>query len=244
MTGPSKTVRQSVALRSGATLSLSNHKGSLRLIPWERAEVEVEARIEAPAYLDGEWAAKLVEATRIEVVGGPEELKIETDSRLAPTPPGADGAPCPFVHYEIRAPRALRIKLRDHESEIEIGGFSGAVEIATHKGTVRLTDFRGELEISTHKATVELADVAIEDDSRVRSFKGTISILLARPQGLSLVVDLAKKAVFHGDFEGQVDEKVGGGLESSLAGGGPRLRIESQSGEIWLSCRSPEAVLA
>jgi hypothetical protein len=243
MTGPTKTVRQTAALRSGATLTVSNHKGSLRLTPWERAEVEVEARIEAPAYLDGEWAAGLVEATRIEVGGSPEELTIETNFRRAPKPPGEESVPSPLVHYEIRAPRALRLKIRDHESGIEIGNFSGAVEIATHKGSVRLAGFHGELEITTHKGSVELADVVIENDSRVRSFKGRISIHLARQQGLSLVVDLAKKAIFHGDLEGQVREQAGGGLKSLLAGGGPRLLIESQGGEIWMSCPSSEGVL-
>jgi hypothetical protein len=243
MNGPSKTVRQAAALKSGATLSVRNHKGSVRLTPWEREEVELEARIEAPDYLDAGTAAQLVEATRIEVGGGAASLTVDSDSRRAPAPRGSESAPAPLIHYAIRAPHALRLKVEDHESEIEIGGFSGAAEIATHKGSVRLAGFSGELEISTHKGTIELSDVAIGGDSRVRSYKGSVSIGLVPARGLSLVVDLAKKAVFQGDLEGQVRRQVGGQLESSLAGGGPKLRIESQSGEVRLYCPRSEGVL-
>ncbi len=243
MTQATRTVSQTSALRSGATLTVDNHKGSCHMIPWDREEVEVVARIEAPAYLAAEWAVLLVDATRIELAGDGAELTVAADSLRAPAPPGEERAPTPIVHYEIRAPRALRFFIRDHESDIEIGGFSGAVEIATHKGTVHLAGFRGELEIRTHKGAVELEDVVIEDDSWVRSFKGRISFRMARPQGLSLTMNLAKKAIFHGDFGGRAHEQAGGELETPLAGGGPRLRIESQGGEVWLRCPSPDEAL-
>ena len=101
---------KTVALEPGGNLSIDSAGGSVLLLAWDRPQVEIRARIEAPANVDGDYARDIVEATRIDVRETAGEVSSDFgeverrgffDRRRS----------LPDVHYEIRAPRELNLNI-------------------------------------------------------------------------------------------------------------------------------------
>ncbi|MFB3126427.1 MAG: DUF4097 domain-containing protein, partial [Candidatus Acidiferrales bacterium] len=80
----------------------------------------------------------------------------------------------PYVHYQIKAPRNLSIRLEDHKSDIDISGFDGDLDLDTHKGTVKLADLTGEIRLDTHKGRVEAS--GLSGDIRLNTHRGRMRL--------------------------------------------------------------------
>lgn len=258
-----KDFNQTVALNPGGRLTLKTYKGSIKLIPWNNARVEIVAKIVPGDDVSYEYAERSVEATRIEVRGSGSSVYIESDY---------DDVPCqrrtwrslvfsagcsknlPYVHYEIRAPRELDLRVEDYKSDIELKGFEGRLSVKTYKGTVeadtlsgdlrietykgyaRIDGVRGSLDIETYKGDVRIDSARIEDRSRLQTYKGNITLSLSESQRLDIRVGLGRRADFYSDFPLTMPMRSRGwnNIEGEINGGGPLLSIESYKGEIRL----------
>ncbi len=103
---PSKEFRRTVPLGTNGRVELRSQRGSARIMPWDRHEVEVVATIQArPESLDPEES---VRRTQIRFDATPDSVFIQTDfgDRLSDGGSFWDGRnPVPLVHYEIKVPR-------------------------------------------------------------------------------------------------------------------------------------------
>ena len=103
---------KTVALEPGGNLSIDSAGGSVLLLAWDRPQVEIRARIEAPANVDGDYARDIVEATRIDVRETAGEVSIGSDFGEVERRGFFDRRrSLPDVHYEIRAPRELNLNI-------------------------------------------------------------------------------------------------------------------------------------
>lgn len=255
-----KNFKQTVDLNAGGRLTLKTFKGSIKLTSWDRNQVEIVARIEPGDDVSTGYAEESVAATRIGVSGSGSSVRIESDYDDVPCTRGfrffgintGCSKTLPFVHYEIRAPRQLNIRVEDHKSEIFLERFQGAIEVdthkgfveagdlagelrfRTHKGRIRLDGVRGRLDIETHKGEVLLVADEIDGRSRMETHKGMISLTLPASQGLDIRAELGRRANFHSDFAITSKAFGRGRIEGSINGGGPLLTIESHKGEIRL----------
>lgn len=255
-----KDFKQTVDLNAGGRLTLKTFKGSIKLTSWDRNQVEIVARIEPGDDVSEGYAEESVAATRIDISGSGSSVRIESDYADVPCTRGfrffgintGCSKTLPFVHYVIRAPRQLDIRVDDHKSEIFLEQFRGAIEVDTHKGFVeaedltgalrlrthkgraRLDGIRGRLDIETHKGEVRIVADEIDGRSRMETHKGTISLTLPASQGLDIRAQLGRRADFHSDFALTSKAFGRGRIEGSINGGGPLLTIESYKGEIRL----------
>ncbi|MFQ5926252.1 MAG: DUF4097 domain-containing protein [Terriglobia bacterium] len=176
--GDNKEFRKTVEFESGGRLTLDTYKGSIHLSPWDRNQVEVVARIEAGEHVSQEYAERSVEATRVEVWGSASSLTIRSDYEDVPCRDrwwfGGCSKVLPYIHYEIRAPRKLSIRLDDHKSETDISGFEGDFDLDTHKGEVKLANLSGEIRLETHKGRVEASELS--GDIRLNTHKGRMNL--------------------------------------------------------------------
>ena len=133
----SRVFEQTVSLESGGRLSVESGKGSLQITSWDREEVEIHARIEAPRNVSADYARRAVEATQIEVRGGGSSVSIEPDYSDVPYRGDRwndNSRSVPFIHFEIRAPRRPRLIVESDRGPTTISGFEGDMDIETDRG--------------------------------------------------------------------------------------------------------------
>ena len=180
--GSDKEFKQTVDLAAGGRLTLETFKGSIELTSWNQNKVEIVARIEPGDDVSSEYAQRSVEATEIEVRSDGRSLSIRSDYKDVPCREDGDwgwgfgncSKTLPYVHYQIKAPRNLSIRLEDHKSDIDISGFDGDLDLDTHKGTVKLADLTSEIRLDTHKGRVEAS--GLSGDIRLNTHRGRMRL--------------------------------------------------------------------
>jgi hypothetical protein len=244
------------SLESGGRLKLDTYKGTINLVAWERDEVEIYARIEAPDDVDADYAEKIVAATEVEVFGDKRSLTIRSNYDDVPSEKSWLGLgtskTLPYVHYEIHAPRNLNLRIKDYKSRVEVYDFEGSFDIETYKGVLSIRDLRGEIRLETYKGTGEILGISgsldletykgnltveassISDKSRLDTYKGEITMIVPSSQGFNLSADISKKGVLVNELGDKSERIKNADVRHDINGGGPRLRVETYKGQIIL----------
>ena len=252
----SRVFEQTVSLESGGRLSVESGKGSLQITSWDREEVEIHARIEAPRNVSADYARRAVEATQIEVRGGGSSVSIEPDYSDVPYRGDRwndNSRSVPFIHFEIRAPRRPRLIVESDRGPTTISGFEGDMDIETDRGEAILRDLsgrvqlvidRGEhsriegltgsIDLESDRADITMRNVTINDDSRIELDRGDLEIDLPADQGLTIIADMSRRAEFESDFPVTMQSMDGRDFRGTINGGGPELLIESDRGRVRL----------
>ncbi len=257
-----KEFSRTVPFDSGDTLNLKTYKGSIHLSVWDRSEVSIYAKITPPEGEDADYAARVVAATEVAVRRNAGAVSIESDYDKVPSRRGwangwfGDSKNLAFVHYDIKAPKNLKLNLDDYKSTIEIYGFTGRFDVETYKGELKasdlngrfrldtykghadLTGLAGSLDVETYKGEVSVQAVHIDGDSRLQTHKGSIALAIPANQGLEVDTDLGRKASFESDFPGVGEVERSSRSKDQrrrvINDGGPRLAVSTYKGDIRL----------
>ena len=73
------TFEETVPLEPGGHLTIDASGGSVLLLAWDQPQVEIQARIEAPAGVDGDYARDIVNATAVDVRTSGGAISIRND---------------------------------------------------------------------------------------------------------------------------------------------------------------------
>src|ERR1019366_9310669 len=149
-----RTVSKTVPLASDGRVTIDTYKGSIRVTPWDRAEVAVEARIVPDDSCGSERDQKeWVAATRVVIEPDGGGVRIKSDYG------GLEGSwrfftVCtsrPFVHYRVSLPRAAALRIHDYKSDTDVKDFAGRLTLDTYKGSAALVGLAGSLDLKTYK---------------------------------------------------------------------------------------------
>ncbi len=233
-----KEVHQVVPLDAKGEFSLATFKGTVKVAAWDRAEVKLDASIQADESSDcgseqekAEWVRK----TEVKIESSPGSVHVRSDYDLL------EGARSftnfctsrPFVNYEIKLPANARIRIADHRSTIQIADLHGAISLATHKGKVDLRGIEGPLELATHKGEVRVAFSKWAQPSQITTHKGDVEVSLPKSSGFNLEAVVGRRGELQSDFAGtNLVEK--GIYRGSVNGGGPALRLTTHKGHFHL----------
>jgi len=251
-----RTFDRALDLDAGARLTLISEKGSVTLTSWDQERIEIHARIEAPSGVASDYAREAVDATEIEVTGDRRSLRIAPDYDKVPSERrwlGGESRTVPEVHFEIKAPRRLDLRLDVDRSETRLSGFEGRIDIVSDRGDidasdlagslrlevdrgdrVRFTGVSGSFDIEADRSDVRVAVAKLDDDSRVEIDRGEIELGVAAAQGLDLRADIERRADFDSDFPVTMRGSSDGRFEAAINGGGPRLTIHSERAPVRL----------
>ena len=254
--GQTKEFDQTVDLASGGRLILNGSKGDVEIIAWDEARVEIKARIEAPRDVSADYARRAVEATTVDVDVSSGSVSIRSNYDDVPERNGSWGyrsRSVPYVHYEIRAPRELDLRVEVDRGDTELEGFNGRIELDTDRGTLdatdlsghirivvdrgahaRLSGIRGRIDIEVDRTNVTIRDLSIEGDSSVELDRGDLELEMAAEQALSLHAELSRRANLDSDFDITLQRQSRRLLEGTINGGGPELAIEADRSTIRL----------
>lgn len=250
----SKDFKKTVEFEQGGSLSLSTDKGSVRLSSWSQNQVEIVARIDPPDEVSQDYARRAVEGVVIEVLGGGRTLTIRSNFEGVPYREdfGSRSRTLPHVHYEIRAPRSLKLDVDIDRSKVDLNGFEGSIDIHSDRTPVTATDIagdirlrmdrgeltlskvRGALNVDTDRTDINLQGVRFEGDSRFDMDRGELDIKLAESQGLSIQTDLSRRGDFTTDLQISMQNMRGKNFDGTINGGGPRVVFRTDRGRIRL----------
>ena len=221
----SKEVVRTVSLDSQGSVTLDSLRGSIHVSTWDRAEVEIRARVEAAG--SSSQDLRRFDLTSVGIGSSANSVHIRTE---VPENCCRDSGRNPDVHYTVRLPRTAQLRIHDHASDIEIEGLSGALEVDTHGGTARIHGLAGPLDLVTHRGDAKIDFAAFQGPSRVETHSGKVEIRLPRDSRFNVESLVDRKASLHSEFS--MLATVGRRMQGTVNGGGPRLELIADKGEI------------
>jgi hypothetical protein len=144
----------------------------------------------------------------------------------------------PLVHYTIKMPRTAHLQIKDYKSRTRVVDLRSDLAFNTYKGEAEISNLIGGIDVETYKGTVHPSFSHIKGDSRVETQKGQITIALPKGDRFDLQTNFGRRVDFSTDFDVQTigrDKKHRQhDYRGTINGGGPRLRLESDKGELRL----------
>lgn len=234
-----RTVSKTLPLAADGKVTIDTYKGSIRVTPWDRAEVAVEARI-VPDDSCGserdqkEWLA----ATEVVIEPNGRNVRIESDyGRLETSWGFFEGCTSrPFVHYRVSLPRTATLKIHDYKSDTHVKDFAGHLTLETYKGSVALGGLSGALDLKTYKGEVRAAFKRLSGAVHAETFKGDVTLTFPAESAFELSAEAGRRGEIVSDFEGTgpIRSSRRSGLRSSATvnGGGPRVTLSTDKGRL------------
>jgi hypothetical protein len=243
---PSRDVSKTLPLAGSGRVTVDTYKGSIRITPWDRAEVAVEARITPDDSCGSERDQKRwIDATRVvvEPAGGGVRIASDYDGLNWSWSFFGSCTSRPFVHYRISLPRTAALKIRDYKSDTDVKDFAGHLTLDTYKGSAALTGLSGALDLETYKGEVRAGFERLSGDVHVETYKGDVVLTFPSKAGFELRSDAGRRGEIASEFEGtgSVRSSRRSGLRSrssaTVNGGGPRVTLSTEKGRFAIRSR-------
>jgi Putative adhesin len=234
-----RTVSKTLPLAADGKVTIDTYKGSIRVTPWDRAEVAVDARIVPDDSCGSERDQKRwMEATEVVIEASGRNVRIESDYDKLETGWGFFGG-CtsrPFVHYRISLPRAATLKIHDYKSDTDVKDFAGHLTLDTYKGSAALVGLSGALDLKTYKGELRAGFARLSGAVHVETYKGDVTLTFPAESAFELSADAGRKGEIVSDFEGTgpIRSSRRSGLRSSASVnvGGPRVTLSTDKGKL------------
>ncbi|MBI2835626.1 MAG: DUF4097 family beta strand repeat protein [Acidobacteria bacterium] len=210
-------------------VEISNVNGAIEVEPSDGSAVEVRADRTARA-VDDRAAKQLLEKVEIRETVHPDSVVIETrTARLSGLWSGHAE-----VHYRVRVPASVRVKVETVNGRIELGGLKGRVQAGTTNGGITGRRIGGGVDGSTTNGgiTIELDRVA-DEGVKLETTNGSITLRLPPDAN----ADVSARVVNGGiDADGlsfkDVERPNRRRFSGRLNSGGARVELETTNGGI------------
>jgi hypothetical protein len=228
--------RKNYDLQPGGRLEISNVNGKIDVQPGSGTSVEVVAEKSARA---GSAAAAREALARIEIQESSSPSTVRIETKLQRHTGGLFGGWNQEVHYMVKVPASVEVRLTTVNGGIELSGLKGRVTAEATNGGVKAHDVSGALDASTTNGGVEvdLADVA-ESGVKLGCTNGGIRLRLPSTAKATISARITNGGI---DTDGITIATVGETsrrrLEGRLNGGGPRIDLEGTNGGIRIAAR-------
>jgi hypothetical protein len=247
----SREINKTIPLKLDGHLVIDTYEGSITVTTYDKPQVEVYVKIESDDP-DSRDAARDVEDTEIEFHGSSNEVTIHTNYRNVErnnyhnfwdwiTDPHEISNSLPLVHYTIKMPRTVELRIKDYKSESHIEGLTSFLTINTYKGTVEVLDLTRGIDLETYKGDMRISFAALKSDSHFETYKGKITVNIPKQTGFELRTDFEKRVEFNSDFDVETIERDRKhhhyDYSGKINGGGPTLEFKSDKGEIRLRAK-------
>ncbi len=197
----------------GGVVEIENLAGSVKVIGWDRAEVEVTGTLGRGT-------------ERLEFSGGPGRTLVKVV--LPKHARDIDGS-----DLTVKVPAGSRLEVETVSADITAEQVAGVLDLETVSGSVRAGGKPTEVKVSSVSGEVEVS--AVDGPVRAQSVSGRVTLLGAR-KGVEVTSVSGPIKVVGADVESGELHTVSGTItfEGDVAGAG-RLEVETVSGEVELS---------
>jgi DUF4097 and DUF4098 domain-containing protein YvlB len=225
---------QTVPLRGGSEVRLSNVNGGVTFEAWDRNEVRIEAEKQVRAGSD-EAARKLMAKIRIEVAPGRSGLRIDT--RMPKDENGLfDGlfgtSVSAGVSYKVHVPRQVSVDVVDSNGGISVREVEGKMTLKTTNGGIAVVHSAGGLRAETTNGGIQAELTRLSaGDLNLETTNGGVAVRLPRGERFSIDAETSNGGVAS-DFPVQGGQPGRHSLKGDVNGGGARLVIRTSNGSI------------
>ena len=229
-----RRVQKTLNLDPTGRLSVNTHNGSITINTWNRASVEIEARID-PGESDYQ---EDVDAVEVRISGGGSSVRIETNYDKVPYRTsswwfGGNNRTLPPVHYTISAPATAVVDIDDHNASVRVTGLSGDLKVSSHNGRVDIENHSGGADITAHNGAIRLEYARFAKAAEIETHNGSIDVRL--PSDARFNVDARGHHLgVDSDFPVTTREYGRDAYTGNVNGGGALLRISTHNGSVRL----------
>jgi hypothetical protein len=230
------TWRKTYDLQPGGRLEISNINGKNDVQPSTGNAVEIVAEKSARA-ASVDAAKEAVGRIEIQENVSPDRVRIET--KVPRQAGGLFNHTNQEVHYIVKVPASLEVRLSTVNGGIELTGLKGRINAETTNGGIKAHDVSGSIDASTTNGgiEVELNQVA-ESGVKLGCTNGGIELKLPADARATISARVVNGGI---NTDGVKIETVGEStrrrLEGSMNGGGPKIDIEGTNGGIRIAPR-------
>src|SRR5262249_19929165 len=119
----------------------------------------------------------------------------------------------PSIHYEIRAPRRMNLRLNIDRSNSVISGFEGRIDLEADRSRIDASDLtsalritldrggdcifrniRGSMNVEADRTNLRIDLAKLDASSRIQIDRGNVDMSIARGQGFDLDTSLTRRA--------------------------------------------------
>ncbi|HTP13688.1 MAG TPA: DUF4097 family beta strand repeat-containing protein [Bacteroidota bacterium] len=243
----SREITKTVSLKPDGRVSVDTYKGTITVLVWDKPSVEIHARIEADDSYRDKYSEEKVRETEILIDNTETSVRIKTDYDNVRKHGDSffslfdDTGSLPLVHYTITMPATADLRVKDFKSRTTIAGLRSTIDLNTYKGSAELSDLTGSLQLETYKGDARVGFTKFSDRSRIKTYKGNLTITVPKSLGFEVDADLGYKTDFHSDFElhryGRTRRHGNLEYREPVNGGGPLLVLRSTKGSVALRGR-------
>ena len=228
--------RKTYDVKPGGRLEISNVNGRIDVEPATGDSVEVVAEKSVRA-ASAEAAKDALNRIEIQEHVSPDNVRIETKVQRAPG--SFFGGMNQEVHYKVKVPAALEVRVSTVNGGIDLTGLKGRVIAEATNGGVKAREVSGPIDASTTNGGVEvdLAQVT-NSGAKLGCTNGGIKLTLPADAKASISARITNGGI---NTSGVNIETTGESsrrrLEGRMNGGGPRIDIEGTNGGIRIASR-------
>jgi DUF4097 and DUF4098 domain-containing protein YvlB len=212
-------------------IEIENRNGSIEVSAAEVSQVEVTISRQAEARSD-EAAQTLLK--QVEIVEERESTRVRLETK-APRDRSTR------VNYTVRAPRSLSTVLKTENGRVLVTGMSGQVRASGSNGPIDGKQLAGAVEANTINGPVRMDLASVGGDINLATVNGPVRLIIPP----TVKADFSARSLngrimsFGLTFE-NLDQKSGREMEGRLNGGGPRVRLETTNGPIFITSGSED----
>lgn len=210
-------------------IEIENRNGSIEVTSSEAPQLEVVISRQAEARSD-EAAQALLK--QIEILEEREPARVRLTTK-APS----DGSI--RVNYTVRAPRSLSTVIKTENGRVVVDGMAGSVRATGSNGPIDGKGLTGAVQASTINGPVRVELGLVGGDISLATINGPVRLVIPTTAKAELSArSLNGRIVTSGLTFENLDQKSGREMEARLNGGGPRVRLETTNGPIFIATSS------
>ena len=236
---PSRDVAKTLPLEAGESVRVETYKGTVKVTTWDKAEVAVEARIEADDSCGSpKDMARWVDQTQvvIEKRHGGVSITSDYDALEEATSWFGSCTARPFVRYTIHMPKSAPLRIKDYKSDLVVKDLAADLDVNTYKGRLDVVGLSGGLRVETYKGEVNAGIVRLSGDVNAETYKGSIVLNLPGTAGFELSAESGRGSL-NVEFPaetGRGSRRRGLVARGAVNGGGPRVSLRTDKGSLAL----------
>jgi len=216
---------QTYPLSKQGTVSLDNVNGNVRIVTWDRDEIQVDAikRAKKQEHLDRMKIEVDAKADRIRIKSKQSSSRSDRDNTAS-------------VDYTLTVPKQSRLdKISTVNGAVEITNVSGDVEAGSVNGPVMATGLVGEVELSTVNGSLKAGFAELKRPASLKSVNGSVTAVVPANTSADVSANTVNGGI-ENDFSLTATKHfpVGRSLDGKLGEGGSKLRISTVNGGIHL----------
>jgi DUF4097 and DUF4098 domain-containing protein YvlB len=208
-------------------VSLDNVNGNVRILTWDKAEIQVDAV---------KRGKKQVDMDRLKIEINSKEDSIRIKSKYASSKPRDGKNDSASVDYVLTVPKQSRLdKVSTVNGGVEIENVGGDVEAGSVNGPVTANGLEGEVELSTVNGTLKAGVVELKKPVSLKSVNGSVTLAVPSDANANVSADTINGSI-NNQFSLQAKSHfpVGKSLDGKLGDGGSKIKMSTVNGAIHL----------